>query len=231
LSFDDEFNGTTLNPIWHPTEVWEHTATVVGQGELEAYDASGVTVSGGQLHLTAREDTQYGVPYVSGLVTTGGDNTDPAQPKFAFQYGYMEVSAKIPKGQGFWPAIWMVTNNWSDGEIDVMEALDGDTNKAYFTIHHAAIGESQGFTKAGADLSAGFHTYGVDWEPGYVTWYLDGVAVATCTNPSLIPNQPMYPIMNLAVGGTWGGPPNSSTQFPSSMDVDYVRVWQSAAAA
>ena len=100
MSFDDEFNGTTLNPIWHPTQVWEHAATVVGQGELEAYDASGVTVSGGQLRLTARADAQYGVPYVSGLVTTGGDNTDPTHPKFTFQYGYMEVSAENTQGPG-----------------------------------------------------------------------------------------------------------------------------------
>ena len=122
----------------------------------------------------------------------------------------------------------MVTNNWGDGEIDVMEALDGDPSTAYITIHHAAINKSQGFTKVGTDLSDGFHTYGVDWEPGYVTWYLDGESVATCTNPSLIPHQPMYLIMNLAVGGNWGGPPNGSTQFPATMDVDYVRVWQSA---
>lgn len=229
-TYDDEFNGTSLNPVWHTAEVWDHAVTVVGQGELEAYDASGVSVSDGQLHLTARKDNQYGVPYVSGLVTTGGDQTNPAQSTFSFQYGYMEVRAKIPAGQGLWPAIWMVASNWSDGEIDLMEVLAGDPHSAFSTVHHAALNESQGFAKVGADLSASFHTYGVDWEPDHITFYLDGVATATVTEPSLIPHQPMYPIMNLAVGGAWGGPPNAGTQFPATMDIDYIRVWQAPVA-
>jgi beta-glucanase (GH16 family) len=228
--FDDEFNGTTLNPVWHTAQYWDNSATVVGNGELEAYDASGVSVSGGQLHLTARADNQYGVPYVSGLVMTGGEQSNPALPTFSFQYGYMEVSAKIPKGQGLWPAIWMVPASYQDqnGEIDVMEVLGGNTNQPYFTVHR--FGQLKQHTLIGADLSAGFHTYAVDWEPNQITWYLDGVAVATCTDQSLIPDVPMYPIMNLAVGGDWGGPPSSTTAFPATMDIDYIRVWQSASA-
>jgi beta-glucanase (GH16 family) len=228
--FDDEFNGTSLNPVWHTAQYWDHSVTVVGKGELEAYDASGVSVSDGQLHLTARADNQYGVPYVSGLVMTGGDQSNPAQQKFSFQYGYMEVRAQIPKGQGLWPAIWMMPAGYDDqnGEIDVMEALGGNPSQAYFTVHR--LGQLEQHTIVGADLSAGFHTYGVDWEPNEITWYLDGVAVATCTNQSLIPHEPMYPIMNLAVGGNWGGPPSSTTQFPASMNVDYIRLWQSPAA-
>jgi beta-glucanase (GH16 family) len=226
MIFDDEFDGTTLNPVWHTAQYWDHSVTVVGKGELEAYDASGVSVSGGQLQLTARADDQYGVPYVSGLVMTGGDQSNPAQPTFNFQYGYLEVSAKIPKGQGLWPAIWMMPASYQDqdGEIDVMEVLGGNTTQPYFTVHR--FGQMEQHTLIGADLSAGFHTYGVDWEPNKITWYLDGVAVATCTNPSLIPQVPMYPIMNLAVGGDWGGPPSSTTQFPATMDIDYIRVWQ-----
>lgn len=110
-TYDDEFNGTTLNPVWHTAQVWDHAATVVGQGELEAYDASGVSVSNGQLHLTARKDNQYGVPYVSGLVTTGGDQTNPAQPKFSFRYGYMEVRAKSRQARVFGPRSgWWLTS-------------------------------------------------------------------------------------------------------------------------
>jgi len=233
MAFDDEFNGTTLNPVWHTAQYWDHTVTVVGKGELEAYDASGVSVSGGQLHLTARADSEYGVPYVSGLVEAGGDIYNSAQKTFSFQYGYMEVSAKAPAGQGLWPTIWLMpaSHQDGDGEIDVAEVLGGDPTKAYFTAHHLALNNlQQQFTKVGADLSAGFHTYGVDWEPDHITWYLDGVPVGTLTNPLLIPHEPMYPIMNLAVGGTWGGPPDTSTQFPASLDVDYLRIWQSAAA-
>lgn len=125
----------------------------------------------------------------------------------------------------------MVADKWSDGEIDLMEVLAHDTTTSFSTVHHAALDEQQGFAaKAGAVLSAGFHTYGVDWEPDHITFYLDGAAVGTVTDPTLIPHQPMYPIMNLAVGGTWGGPPDARTQFPATMDVDYIRVWQAPAA-
>jgi beta-glucanase (GH16 family) len=236
MAFDDEFNGTTLNPVWHSGQWWDQSTTIpTGGGELEAYDPSGISVSGGELHLTARADSQYGpaTPYVSGMVTTGGYRyATSRQSTFSFQYGYMEVRAKIPSGQGLWPAIWMLPASYSDsdGEIDVMEVLGNQPNKAYFTLHHLALNLSQQFTETGADLSAGFHTYGVDWEPDHITWYLDGVAVGTCTNPSLIPQEPMYPIMNLAVGGDWPGPPSRTTQFPASMDVDYIRIWQPAAA-
>jgi beta-glucanase (GH16 family) len=234
--FDDEFNGTTLNPVWHSGQWWDQSTTIpAGDGELEAYDPSGVSVSGGELHLSARADSQYGAatPYVSGMVTTGGYRyaTSP-QSTFSFQYGYMEVRAKVPSGQGLWPAIWMLPASYadSDGEIDVMEELGSQPTKAYFTVHHLALNLNQQFTETGVDLSAGFHTYGVDWEHGYITWYLDGVPVGTCTTPSLIPHEPMYPIMNLAVGGEWPGAPSSTTPFPASMDVDYIRIWQSAAA-
>jgi len=226
----DEFNGTALDPVWHACQWWDSDVTVVRKDELEAYDASGVTVSGGQLHLTARVDNRHGVPFVSGLVMTGGERANPARPKFSFQYGYLEVRARVPAGQGFWPTIWVMPASYQDsnGEIDVVEVLGRDTTKAYFTVHHLALNEQQQFIQVGADLSAGFHTYAIDWEPDHITWYLDGVAVGTCTNPSLIPREPMYPIMNLAVGGNWGGPPDGSTRFPASMDVDYIRVWQAA---
>ncbi len=232
-TFDDEFDGTTLNPVWHTAQYWDHAVTIVNKGELQAYDASGVTVSGGQLHLAARVDNQYGVPYVSGIVQAGGDiYGNPAQKTFSFQYGYMEVRAKMPKGQGFAPAIWMMpaSHNDGDGEIDVVEVLGHDPTQAYFTVHHLALNTYQQHTEIGADLSAGFHTYGVDWEPDHITWYLDGVAVGTVTDQSLIPHEPMYPIMNLTVGGDWEGPPNASTKFPASMDVDYIHVWQADAA-
>jgi beta-glucanase (GH16 family) len=230
MAFKDEFDGKTLNPVWHTAQWWDQTLTAP-KGELESYDATGATVSGGQLHLTARVDKRYHSPYVSGLVMTGGYRyaTTP-QKTFSFQYGYIEVKAKVPAGQGFWPAIWMMPASYHDsnGEIDVMEVLGSDPTKVYFTIHHLALNLYQQFTKVGADLSADFHIYGVDWEPDHVAWYLDGAAIGTCTNPSLIPHEPMYPIMNLAIGGDWGGPPDSSTRFPASMDVDYIRVWQPA---
>ena len=79
---------------------------------------------------------------------------------------------------------------------------------------------------SGADFSSGFHTFGVDWQPDRITWYVDGVARATCTNRSLICDEASYPILNLGVGGNWPGNPDASTPFPATMDVDYVRVYQ-----
>jgi beta-glucanase (GH16 family) len=226
IAFDDEFNSTTLNPVWHTAQYWDTTSTVVGGGELEAYDSSGVTVSGGELHLTARADNSYGVPYVSGMVNTGGEEYNPSYPSFSFLHGYMEVRAKIPSGQGLWPALWLMpaSHNDSNGEIDALEVLGGSPSTAYFTVHRN--GNYQQVIWNGIDLSQGFHTYGMDWEADHVSWYIDGTLVGTMTNTSLICPEAMYPIMNLAVGGSWGGPPNAATQFPASMDVDYIRIWQ-----
>ena len=226
--FDDEFNGTTLNPIWHTAQYWNTTTTVVGQGELEAYNAAADTVSNGALHITATPNTSYGAQYLSGLVMTGGIQGNSSQPTFSFKYGYLEVRAKLPAGQGLWPAIWMMPAGYKDseGELDVMENLGNDMTTAYGTVH--MNGGSKQFTWHGSDLSAGYHTYAVDWEPDHITWYIDGVAYGTLTNTSMIPSIAMYPIINLAVGGTWGGDPNASTVFPATMDIDYIRIWQKA---
>ncbi|HSU66743.1 MAG TPA: glycoside hydrolase family 16 protein, partial [Tepidisphaeraceae bacterium] len=224
-NWNDEFNATSLNPIWHTAQYWDKTTTVVGQGELEAYNAAADSVSNGSLHITATPNTSYGAKYLSGLVMTGGIQGDSSQPTNSFLYGYIEVRAKIPKGQGLWPAIWMMPASYHDGngEIDVMENLGQDTTTIYGTVHK---GGSQQHTFHGVDLSLDYHTYSVDWEPDHISWYVDGQLYGTTTNLSLIPTEAMYPIMNLAVGGTWGGNPDSTTQFPATMDIDYVRIWQ-----
>jgi beta-glucanase (GH16 family) len=231
MTWHDEFEGTTLNPVWHAAQYWDRDHTIVGQGELEVYDPSAVSVSGGMLHLTAREEEMYGMPYASGLVQTGGYDGDPSLPKFSFQYGYMEVRAKIPSGQGIWPAIWMMPASYNDGngELDVLEVIGSEPNVANFSLHRN--GSHQTRTWTGADFSQDFHTFGVDWRPDHVTWYVDGVARLTMTDPTLICPEAMYPILNVAVGGDWPGAPDATTRFPATMDVDYVRVWQQALVA
>jgi len=230
MIWHDEFDGATLNPVWHTAQYWDRDHTVVGQGELEAYDASAVSVSGGMLYLTAREEEKYGMSYVSGLVQTGGYDGDPSHPKFSFTYGYMEVRAKIPGGQGIWPAIWMMPASYNDGngELDVLEVLGNEPNVANFSLHRNG---NRTRTWTGPDLSQDFHTYGVDWQPDHVTWYVDGVARMTMTDPALICPEAMYPILNVAVGGDWPGAPDATTPFPATMSVDYVRVWQQAPVA
>jgi hypothetical protein len=231
LTWRDEFTGDTLNPVWHAAQYWDSDYTVVGGGELQVYDRSGVSVSDGMLHLTAREEASHGMDYVSGLVQTGGYDGTSGEPRFNFLYGYMEVRAKLPSGQGIWPAIWMMPASYNDGngELDVLEVIGSESNVANFSLHRNGAHNTDTWT--GPDFSDGFHTYGVDWQPDHVAWYVDGVERGRMTDPALICPEAMYPILNVAVGGDWPGAPDATTAFPATMDVDYVRVWQRPPAA
>jgi beta-glucanase (GH16 family) len=229
LVFHDEFSAASLDPVWHPAQYWDHDQTVVGEGELEAYDPTGISLADGALRLTARRDPraqdQYGVPYVSGMVMTGGEKSLPSSPRFSFRFGYMEVRARLPAGRGLWPAIWLMPASYDDdnGELDVVELLGQDPAHARFTLHRRGRDEGHGWD--GPDLSQDFHTYAVDWQSDHVSWYVDSVERARSTNPALICPEAMYPILDLAVGGP-AGTPAGETRFPASMDVDYIRIWQ-----
>jgi len=226
LLFHDEFDATSLD-----TSVWNTCYRWACDGgwnqELERYVPQQVTLSGGTLHLTADKGnvTAHGINYnyVSGMVTTADH--------FSFQYGYMETRFQIPAGQGLWPAAWLLSQQGAPiVELDVMENLGNDPNTVHMTVHypdpstqkHKHIGKA--FT--GSNFSAGFHTFGVDWQVDHITWYIDGVAQFTVTDQTQIPHTPLYILLNLAVGGSWPGSPNASTLFPSTFLVDYVRVWQ-----
>ena len=227
MIFRDEFEGDALNDVWHTAQYWDTDYTVMGNGELQAYDATGVSVSDGMLHLTARQESKYGMPYVSGLVQSGGDDDNPAKPTFNFLYGYIEVRAKMPVGKGFFPGVWMMPASHDDenGELDVIEMIGSEPTNANFHLHRHGLEEGDDWL--GADLTRTFHTFGVDWQPDHVSWFIDGVERSRITDPALICPEAMYPILNVAVGGDWPGAPDDTTVFPASMDVDYVRVWQS----
>src|SRR5206468_3266630 len=116
-------------------------------------------------------------------------------------------------------------------EIDAMEMLGDSTNVQHMNFHYVRPDGRRGdagLTWTGPDFSAGWHTFGVDWEPSAIVWYVDGVERWRFTDASVIPHESMYLLANLAVGGSWPGAPDGSTPFPSSFDVDYIRVWQSA---
>ena len=157
---------------------------------------------------------------------TGGEKVAPSSPKFSFLYGYLEVRARVPTGRGLWPAIWMMPASYDDdnGELDVVEVPGNDPSRAQFALHRRGRDLVRGWD--GPDLSRSFHTYAVDWQSDHVTWYVDGVERARTTDRALICPEAMYPILNLAVGGSLVGPPDRTTPFPSTMDVDYVRIWQ-----
>ena len=224
-------------------------------GDTSIPDASEVTISDISLVETtanmlpanafgdnATAGTKVKKSYTSGRISTQNLKT--------FTYGRFEVKAKVPKGQGYLPAFWLMANDenvygqWPRcGEIDCMEVMGQDTNKLYGTIHYGnPHAESQGtYTiKDGEEsFSDGFHTFTCDWEPGKITWYVDGIKYheesnwhsttegqGTLTYPAPF-DQPFYIILNLAVGGSWVGNPNEETSFVDNpFVVDYVRVYQ-----
>jgi hypothetical protein len=218
--FDDEFNGTSLN-----TSNWRASNYgVTGGGRkccgsaIHANYASEVSVSGGYLHLGA---TKVGSLWHTGAVDTETHHT--------FQYGYWEARMKLPKGMGLWPAFWGY--NTSGQEIDALEACSGpvgsrggnDATMAHQGIHRvngdARIARD---TDMGVDLSTGFHVYAVDWSSGSIQFYIDGVKRGSAISPSL--SDPMPLILNLGVGGTWCGEPDSTTPTSNDLLVDWVRV-------
>jgi beta-glucanase (GH16 family) len=220
-TFSDEFDGANLDSTkWITCYPWASASgcTNASTSELEWYNALGVSASGGALHLTARRQEvaanhkQYA--YTSGMVASAG--------KFQFTYGYVEFRAWIPSGRGLWPALWLLPADQSwPPEIDVMEALGGNTNRADLTYHPVHGAPERRHVSTG-NLSAGWHVFAVDWRPGSIVWSVDGRARFKVSGS--VPTQPMYLVMDLAVSGTQR--PDRSTPFPSSLDVDYVRVWQ-----
>ena len=227
LKFSDEFNGPTLD-----TKKWITCYPNKGpegcdhsNGEQQWYQPQNVAVSDGALRLTGKKETSNGYPYTSGMVTTGG----PGQ--YTYQYGYFESRFKVPKGQGFWPALWLLPagGGWPP-EIDLMEILGHKTDEVHMTLHWGGAGKARGGSGEqfkGVDFADGWHTMGVDWQKDKITWYLDGkVARTVYSDTTNIPHEPMYLLANLAIGGTWPGNPDATTQFPQSFDVDYIRVWQ-----
>lgn len=220
LTFHDEFNGSSLNRTrW--IDSYAHGDRTHGAAELEYYAPNNVTLSGGMLHLTAEKQPDHGKPYTSGMICSYGH--------FAQTYGWFEIRCRVPAGKGFWPAFWLLpaAGAWPP-EIDVLEVLDDKPSTVYMTNHWAAGTHQQhGENWTGPDFSQDFHTFAVDWEPGKITWYVDGAIRATST--AGVPAEPMYVIANLAVGGDWPGDPNATTPFPASMDIDYIRVYRKTA--
>jgi beta-glucanase (GH16 family) len=241
LLFQDEFEGDALDADkWVRCYWWSEWAddggcTIVTNAELQWYQPENVLVEGGHLTLQARQQRIHAsngqaYDYTSGIVTTGRaayDRTLP--PKFAFQYGYAEIRAKVPAGQGLWSAFWLLPEvHRPTPEIDVLEVLGHDPTTLHMFLHHSdKNGEylSSGETLVGTDLAAGWHTYGVLWTPHALVWYLDGAEARRVDDPALIPHTPMYLLLNLAVGGDWPGAPDASTPFPGNYEIDYVRVW------
>ena len=250
LLFSDEFDASQLDQSKWTTCFWWETdgCTIRTNNELEWYQPDDVIVDSGILRLRAQERTiDATIPnspthgesevviyqYTSGMISTGRDYWETTAPiRFEYKYGYAEMRARIPSGTGLWPAFWMISSDheWPP-EIDAMEILGNDPTTTHMNVHyldsqgnHGSYGEAW----SGIDFSEGWHTFGVDWQPYALTWYVDGVARASTTDPAHIPTGHLYLVANLAVGGNWPGAPDAATLFPSFFEIDYIKVWDVA---
>jgi beta-glucanase (GH16 family) len=207
-----------------------------GNNELQYYKSGpgNAFVDSGKLVITAREEDHMGSSYTSARLTTSG--------KVSHRYGKIEASLKLPQGQGIWPAFWMLGESVSQvgwpacGEIDIMEMIGGTDrdNQVHATLHWAdASGNHAQFGRANT-LSNGifadtFHVFAIEWTPDVIRWFLDGQQyhVIDISPPALSEFQEEFNILlNIAVGGDWPGSPDSSTTFPQTMQVDYLRVYK-----
>ncbi|GGM21794.1 family 16 glycosylhydrolase [Dactylosporangium sucinum] len=238
ITWQDEFNAPAGTPVDTSKWAFDIGGSGWGNNEQQYYTSStsNIVQNGqGQLVITARKENpgnyqcHYGYcQYTSARIRTSG--------KFTQRYGRFEARIKIPKGQGIWPAFWMLgdgTAGWpTQGEIDIMENIGREPNTVHGTVHGPGYSGAEGIgggRTIGAPLGDGFHTYSVDWSPNLIQWFLDGSEYFRITPANLggdrwVFDHPFYMIMNVAVGGYWPGYPDASTVFPQQMLVDYVRV-------
>ena len=203
-----------------------------GNNELQYYtDGLNASINAGILRITARKETYSGRFYTSARMVT--------KNKADWLYGSVEVKAKLPKGRGSWPAIWMLPTQsvygaWpASGEIDIMEHVGYDLNNVHFTLHANAFFGANG--KGGAKFiptaTDDFHLYRLDWTPYGIRGYFDNEKVFEYINPksgfaSWPYDNKFHLLLNIAVGGNWGGAQGvDDSIFPITMEIDYVRVY------
>lgn len=241
LVWQDEFDGTAVD-----TTKWNFEVNGGGGGnnELQYYTArpQNASVANGLLSIHARAERYCAEDgcrdYTSARLTT--------RNKGDWLYGRIEARARLPGGQGLWPAIWMLPTDWNyggwaaSGEIDIMEAVNAGAaggNTVYGTLHYGGAWPNNvhkgGNTVPDSSIIDNFHVYAVEWEPKEIRFYVDGRLYHTATewwsSGGAFPapfDRRFHVLLNVAVGGNWPGAPNAATRFPQRMDVDYVRVYQ-----
>ncbi len=240
LVWSDEFNAAAGTPP--NSGRWSYDVGGGGWGNQQLeYDTSSTNNvahdGAGNLVITARRENAglscwYGpCQYTAARIKTQG--------KFTQRWGRFEARLRIPRGQGLWPAFWMLGDNigsvgWpNSGEIDIMENIGREPNTVHGSLHGPGYSGGNPLTGQygiGSPFADAFHTFAVDWGPTFVTWYVDGVAYQTKTSSQTNGNpwvfdHPFFLILNVAVGGTWPGSPTAATVFPQTMAIDYVRVY------
>jgi Beta-glucanase/Beta-glucan synthetase len=244
LVWQDEFSG----PKGSRVDKTKWSAQVGGSGwgnrELEYYTDRTINAfqSEGMLNITALKEHFTGMDGVTREYTSARLTT---KNTFTSTYGRFEARIKLPRGQGIWPAFWMLgadisTTGWPRcGEIDIMENVGKEPTIIHGTIHGPGYSGTHGITssyslKRNEIFADSFHTFAVQWEPDVIRFYCDKVNYKTVTRADLpegtkwVFDQPFYLLLNVAVGGNWPGSPDATSSFPQVMLVDFVRVYQKA---
>ncbi len=236
LTASDEFDGAEGTPPNPAMWTYDIGGDGWGNGQLEFNTDSieNVSLDGqGHLQIRALEESYMGNDYTSGRIKTQG--------LFAQKFGRFEARIKLPEGQGLWPAFWMLGADVDEvpwpgcGEIDILEYQGQRPDRVFGTLHgpgySAAEAISRGFELDGGESFAdSFHVFSVDWDPGRIAFSVDGEVYQIISSPSVpgdwVFDHEFFAILNLAVGGTVGGPVGPDTVFPAEMLVDYVRIFE-----
>ncbi|NMP16914.1 family 16 glycosylhydrolase [Thalassotalea sp. Y01] len=239
--FEDNFDQASLD-----TSAWEimlgdgcdQGAGLCGWGneELQSYQADNITLANGVMTIEARKERIRGSQYTSGRIRTANM---PNGGEWAF--GRFEARMKIPDGHGMWPAFWMLPTDpavgWpTSGEIDIFESVGQSANTAYGTIHYGQPWPDNAHQGGSILMQPGkwsddFHTYAIEWEAEEIRWYVDNLLYSVKTLADVAPEDwpfdgrnNFHLLLNLAVGGTWGGTVDDSA-LPQTLQVDYVRIY------
>ncbi len=234
LIWHDEFDQVGLNTdIWTP-EIGDGCPNLCGWGnnELQYYRSENVEVADGVLSIEARKENFGGRSYTSSRIIT--------RDNFSFRYGRVDIRALLPEGQGIWPALWMLGESISQvgwpacGEIDIMEMIGGSgrENEVHGTLHwdeegHAMAGNC--YKLASGTFNQAYHVFSIIWTESSIRWLVNDQEyglISISSNGMTEFHQKFWFIFNVAVGGSWPGNPNFTTQFPQTLKVDYIRVFQ-----
>jgi len=237
LVWNDEFSGTDIDKT-----KWEHEVNADGGGnnELQYYTdrSQNSFLENGTLKIVAHQEeyTSKGITryYTSARLRTVN--------KGDWIYGRIEVRAKIPYGQGLWPAIWLLPTNWvyggwpKSGEIDIMEHVGFDLGKIHGSVHTEAYNHKIGTQKSGQTLipnaNSEYHVYAIEWSEDKIDFFVDKTKYFSFANDNKGDyktwpfNKKFHLLLNVAVGGDWPGNPTTNTIFPKVMQIDYVRVYE-----
>ncbi|VXB98868.1 Laminarinase [Flavobacterium sp. 9AF] len=230
LIWEENFNGKALDTTVWNFEIGNGCPNICGWGnnESQIYTKENHKIKKGHLVITANYD---GKTYTSTRITTKG--------KKEFQYGRIETRAKLPIGTGLWPAFWMLGSNISEvgwpkcGEIDILEYIGKEPSQVFTSLHtQDSHGNTINTKKTKIDgIEEGFHVYAIDWDKNKIAFYVDDNLVYTfqpdAKDENVWPfNQPFYFLINMAIGGNFGGPSIDNTVFPQEYIIDYIKVYQ-----